>query len=320
MANDGPMASREIRILTPFRGGALDRVLERAPDARVIVIPEHGEPPADAHGEVLLIPPWDTGNLRAVLERGVRWIHTIGTGVDRFPFELLGDRILTCARGASAIPIAEWVVAVMLAFEKRLPEAWVHEPPETWSVGFHLGGLHGKTLGLVGLGGIGLGVARRVLPFGMRVRALRRTSKASDLAGVETVGDLADLLSSADHVVLAVPLTAATRHVIDRRALAQVKRGAHLVNVSRGALVDHDALREALDDGRIACASLDVTDPEPLPAGHWLYAHPQVRLSPHVSWNMPGAFDILLDGFVDNLLRYQAGEALEGRVDLEEGY
>jgi phosphoglycerate dehydrogenase-like enzyme len=314
------MAAREIRILTPFRGGALGRVLERVPEARVIEIPERDEPPPEVTGEVLLIPPWDTGNLRAVLERGVRWVQTIGTGVDRFPLALLGDRILTCARGASAIPIAEWVVAVMLAFEKRLPGVWVHEPPEHWSVGFHLGSLHGKTLGLVGFGGIATGVAERVLPFGMNIRALRRTGRPGETPGVEIVARLDDLLSSADHVVLAVPLTAETRHLLDRRSLAHVKPGVHLVNVSRGGLVDQDALREALDDGRVACASLDVTDPEPLPAGHWLYTHSRVRLSPHVSWNMPGAFDLLLESFVDNLLRYRAGQPLEGQVDLVAGY
>jgi len=314
------MAARPIRILTPFRGAALGRVLKRVPEACVIEIPDRDVPPPDVHGEVLLIPPWDTGNLRAVLERGVCWIQTIGTGVDRFPFELLGDRILTCARGASAIPIAEWVVAVMLAFEKRLLDAWIHEPPEHWSVGFHLGSLHGKTLGLVGFGGIGVGVAERVLPFGMSIRALRRTGTPADRPGVEIVTCLDDLLSASDHVVLAVPLTAETRHLINRGSLAHVKPGVHLVNVSRGGLVDQNALREALDDGRVACASLDVTDPEPLPAGHWLYTHSRVRLSPHVSWNMPGAFDLLLESFVDNLVRYRTGQPLEGRVDVAAGY
>jgi phosphoglycerate dehydrogenase-like enzyme len=99
-----------------------------------------------------------------------------------------------------------------------------------------------------------------------------------------------------------------------------VKPGAHLVNVSRGSLVDQDALRTALDDGRIARASLDTVDPEPLPAGHWLYEHPQVLLSPHLSWSMPGAFDLLLDTFIANLRHLQRGEALEGLVDFASGY
>ena len=99
-----------------------------------------------------------------------------------------------------------------------------------------------------------------------------------------------------------------------------MKPGAHLVNVARGALVDQDALRAALDEGRVAMASLDAVEPEPLPDGHWMYGHPRVRLSPHVSWHMPGAVDLLLERFIDNLRRWRAGEPLTGVVDREAEY
>jgi phosphoglycerate dehydrogenase-like enzyme len=94
----------------------------------------------------------------------------------------------------------------------------------------------------------------------------------------------------------------------------------HLVNIARGALIDQDALRAALDNGTVAMASLDAVEPEPLPEGHWMYEHPQVRLSPHISWSMPGAFDVLFDTFVENLRRYQNGEKLTGEVDVAAGY
>ena len=132
--------------------------------------------------------------------------------------------------------------------------------------------------------------------------------------------DLNDLLASADHLLLAAAATATTRHLIDDRSLAHVKRGVHLINVARGSLVDQDALRRALDDGRVALASLDTVEPEPLPQGHWLYSHPQVRLSAHVSWNMPGAIDGIFETFLENLHRYRAGETLEGIVDVKQGY
>jgi phosphoglycerate dehydrogenase-like enzyme len=102
--------------------------------------------------------------------------------------------------------------------------------------------------------------------------------------------------------------------------LAAAKPGLHLVNVARGALVDQDALRDALDEGRVAMASLDAVDPEPLPPGHWMYGHPRVRLSPHVSWNAPGAAHVLLDRFVENLHRWRARQALAGVVDRTAGY
>jgi phosphoglycerate dehydrogenase-like enzyme len=284
-------------------------------------VPTEGEVAPEVRGEVLLTFAWGSKNLPALLDRGVAWVHTIGTGVDRFPLEALAahpDCVLTCSRGASAVPIAEWVMAMLLAFEKHLPDVWISEPPERWNV-LDLGGLHGRTLGLLGLGGIALAVARRALPFGMRVLAHRRNDAPSPLAGVETVS-FERLLAESDHLVIAAPATPATRGLIGADALRRVKPGLHLVNVSRGALVDQEALRSALDDGRVARASLDTVEPEPLPAGHWLYTHPRVRLSPHGSWNAPGALDTLYDAFARNLARYRAGEPLEGRVDLEQGY
>jgi phosphoglycerate dehydrogenase-like enzyme len=312
-------AARTLRVLCHVPLGLLARIGRELPAVTLEQVPREGEPAPGVAGEVLLTPTWGSPNLAQVLARGVRWVHAYGTGVDGFPFELLGGRPLTCSRGASAIPIAEWTLAVMLAFEKRLPESWVREPPEHWNMA-SLGGLHGRSLGLIGLGGIGQAVAARALAFGMRVRALRRTQQPSPLAGVEIARDLRALLAASDHVVVAAPATVVTRHLLGREALAWVKPGVHLVNVARGDLVDQDALRAALDDGRVARASLDVADPEPLPAGHWLYAHPKVRLSPHTSWSGPGALDRLLDPFVANLRRYLAGEPLEHRVDLEQGY
>jgi len=254
-----------------------------------------------------------------LLRRGVRWVHTIGTGVDRFPLDQVGDRILTCSRGASAVPIAEWIVTMMLAFEKRLPGVWVSEPPERWSLGADLGSLHGRVLGLVGLGSIGLGVARRVEPFGMRIVACRRTTAPAPTPGVE-IASFEQVLARADHLVVAAPATPATRHLLGERAFTALKPGAHVVNVARGSLIDQEALRRALDSGRVARASLDTVDPEPLPAGHWLYAHPRVRLSPHVSWSMPDAMDAFRAIFIENVRRYRRGEDLYGLVDVGEGY
>ena len=313
------MSDRALRVLSHVPRGLLSELSERFPSVELVPVPARGEPAVDLRGEVLLTQAWGSENLAALLSRGIRWVHAYGTGVDAFPFSLLDGRPLTCSRGASAIPISEWVLAVMLAAEKQLPETWVSEPPEHWSIAF-LGGLHGRTLGLIGLGGIGCAVARRALGFGMRVLAHRRSDRASPVAGVEMVSDLDELLEESDHLVVAAPATRETRHLLDARRLARLKPGAHLVNVARGSLVDQEAVREALDAGRLARASLDVAEPEPLPAGHWLYTHPRVRLSPHVSWSGPGALDRLLDPFLENLRRYLEGEPLRGLVDVDLGY
>jgi len=175
-------------------------------------------------------------------------------------------------------------------------------------------------LALVGLGGIGTAVARRALAFDMKVKALRRTAAPSPLAGVRTVKTIGELVGDADHLVLAAPATPKTQHLVNADVLAQVKPGVHLVNVARGALVDHDALRAALDDGRVAMATLDTVEPEPTPEGHWLYFHPKVRLSAHVSWYNPDLQRAALDIFVDNLGRFERGETLREIVDPGEGY
>jgi phosphoglycerate dehydrogenase-like enzyme len=310
-----------VKVIVQTREALIQYLARALPDVEFVYVAPDGEPPPGVEGEVLLTWTSATPNLARVLARGVRWIHTLGTGVDDFPMALLDDRhVLTCSRGASGIPIAEWVLAMMLAFEKRLPETWIHAAPaRKWGRGA-LGGLYGRTLGLVGLGGIGLAVAERALPFGMRVRAFRRHAAASPLGGVEIVASLSELLPTADHVVLAAPATAETRHVLDAAAFAAMKDGVHIVNIARGALVDQDALRRALDAGRVAMASLDAVDPEPLPDGHWLYTHPKVRLSPHVSWSMPGAAELLLDTFVANVRRYRAGAPLDGIIDRSAGY
>jgi phosphoglycerate dehydrogenase-like enzyme len=108
--------------------------------------------------------------------------------------------------------------------------------------------------------------------------------------------------------------------MIDAAALRLMKDGVHLVNIARGALVDQDALLAALDAGKVGRASLDVVDPEPLPAGHPLYTHPNVRLSPHISWSAPRTMRQTMQLFLDNLQRYQNNEPLNGLVDVEAGY
>ncbi len=285
--------------------------------ADVITLDRDAAAPPEA--EVLVTMPTDRASLTRTLSPGIRWVHALAAGVDGFPFDLVGECTLTCSRGASAGAIAEFVLAAMLSFEKDLPAQWLHEPPARWNFA-RLGGLAGRTLGLVGLGAIGTETARRALAFDMAVSAVRRTGAPSPVAGVTITRDLPTLLAGSDHVVVAAPATPATRHLLDRRAFDAVKPGAHLVNVSRGSLVDQEALIAALDDGRVAMASLDVVDPEPLPAGHPLYAHSRVHLSAHVSWSSPETGRRTLELFADNFRRYRAGEVLRGVVDVDAGY
>jgi phosphoglycerate dehydrogenase-like enzyme len=244
----------------------------------------------------------------------LRWLHLRSAGTDEFPDWIFDVPLLTVTRGAQAVAIAEFVLAALLAHEKHLPQVWIHDAA-AWQR-HALGTLEGRTLGLLGFGRIGQEVARRAVPFGMRVLAHRRTATPIDVADVIAV-PLATLLGEADHLVLAAPLTAATRGLLGETAFKRMRPGAHLVNVARGAIVDNDALRAALDGDRLAAATLDVCDPEPLPAGHWLYTHPRVRLSPHVSYSAPGTSPRAAEAFLDNLRCYLAGtpDRMSGQVD-----
>ena len=248
----------------------------------------------------------------------VQWIQLLSAGADGFPPWYFDAPQLTCSRGPTARPVAEFALAAIFAHAKGMPQVWIGDAAD-WRPQ-PLAMLHGATLGIVGFGAIGRTLAMLALGLGMRVLVSRRSpGPVSDMDAVMAVA-LEQLLRESDHVVLAAAATPDTRHLIDRAALRHVKPGLHLVNVARGSLLDQDALVEALDDGRIACASLDVTEPEPLTAGHRLYTHPAVRLSPHLSWYDPALRARLADEFVHNLRNFLAGLPLSNLVDRQRGY
>ena len=307
-----------VRVLNLLGPPAEDAARAAVPDAEILSYPGT-EGPDDVRAEAMF-SVWQPAPIHDRLDDiGVRWMHIPGTGVDGWPREILAARTVTCARGVSAVPIAEYVLAAILAFEKDMPKIFLEEKPEHWNFA-QLGELAGKTIGIVGLGGIGEAVASRALAFDCRVRALRRRPEQGAPPGVELASDLDDLLASADHVVIAAPATNATQHLLDAAAFEAMKPGAHLVNIARGSLVDQDALRRALDDDRVAMATLDTVTPEPLPEGHWMFSHPKVRVTAHVSWASPHAWDRMLQSFADNLARFAADEPLVGVVDPDEGY
>ena len=299
-------------------GLAIDRLRTEFPE--VEFVDASNEPPDAAVEAEVLFGGWDDAKVVPLLDRGVEWIQLPGTGIDGVSRGVL-DRVptVTCARGASAIPISEYVLATMLAFEKGFPDFWLHEPPERWNYQ-RMDSLAGKTIALVGLGGIGTAVAKRALAFEMQVRAMRRTATPSPIAEVDIVTSIAELVDGAHHVVLAAPGTEKTARILDADAFAAMCEGVHVVNIARGTLVDQDALRAALDSGKVARASLDTVDPEPLPAGHWIYEHPRVFLTPHSSWASRDLVGAAIDIFCANLRRYLDGEPLLHVVDVAEGY
>lgn len=241
----------------------------------------------------------------------LRWLQLPSAGTDGYPDWLFDVPYVTSAPAINAAAIAEFAIAAMLAYEKRMPACWIHEAAEwkPWS----LGTLHGRTLGVAGLGAIGSSLARLALAFGMQVIGLRRTD-VRPMEGVELVANREALAARADHLVLCLPATAQTRNFVDADLLARCKPGVHLVNVARGDLIDQQALLDALDRGIIGAATLDVTTPEPLPAGHPFYAHTRVRLSPHIAWSTPHSVPRLVELFLKQFELLSAGQSLHHRV------
>ena len=288
---------------------AIEHIAARFPDVTVIDI--SSGVPEGSRAEVLFggLSPHSS----EAMASGVRWVQSVGTGIDALSPQIRAAPILTSARGASAVAISEYVIASMGAFARQFPKNWLEAPPEHWNYQ-PASVLAGSTLSLFGFGGIAQRIARIAVAMEIEVVAMRRRPEPSPFDGVTMVGTLSELVSVADHLVIAAPATQLTHHVIDDDAFAMMRPGVHLVNIARAALLDQDALARALDNGIVGRASLDVTDPEPLPAGHWLYSHPKVFLTPHASWCGPAPLSGAIEIFLDNLGRYLANEELIGLV------
>lgn len=248
----------------------------------------------------------------------LRWVFTASVGVDPYPEWLLDAPLVSCGRGVASEEIADYVMSAIYHREKDL-EVVRARGPENWTPS-SFGRVAGTTMGVIGLGAVGSAVARRALASGMRVTSFRRRALPSPVEGVELLGDIGEVVASADHILLALPATDATRLLVDASLLARARPTAHLINIARGSIVDQDALLAALDAGRLAYATLDVTDPEPLPPGHPLWTHPKVRLTPHISGNYLITRDVLLAKVIDNLQRFAAGEPPADIVDPRQGY
>jgi len=261
----------------------------------------------------------------------LRWVQSpaVGVGSLMFPELLASGVVITSARGIRARSIAEHVLGVTIALARRLPIAiraqlqhrWAQEELDGPDVDVRP--LHGQRMGIVGLGSIGRAVAGLAAPFGFRITGIRRRAHEPPPPGVDAVWPperLGDLLAQSDVVVLAAPHTPDTKRLIGRRELDVVKRGALLVNVARGKLIDDDAVIEALKDGRLGGAALDVFTQEPLDPSSPYWDLPNAIVTPHVSGALQDYWTPLVALFAENLRRFERGDALLNVVDKIAGY
>ena len=307
-------------------GSVLTRIRDISPRLTLVTAQELAERPAWL-AEAQILYTHQIAPERIALATKLKWIQTLGAGVEWLLTPELRRRealIVTNASGIHAQPIAEHVFGFVLMFARQLHRAVRQQAASNWDsadLRDKVTTLSGATLGVVGLGAIGLRIAQIAQAFGMRVTALKRT--ATPAPGVERVfgpGQLVPFLKEAEYVINTLPLTDQTRGLFGAAEFAAMRSDALFVNIGRGGTVQTDALINALKSGSIAGAALDVVDPEPLPSDHPLWSLDNVILTPHYSGAHPGYVQRASAIFLENLVSYLAGEQLVNVVDKHAGY
>jgi len=238
------------------------------------------------------------------------------------PFDWLppGVMLLNNA-GAHAVKAGEFAIMSLLMLANRVPEMVTHQRAGRWQKLWGAA-LDGRRVTVVGLGSLGGAAAMQAARFGMHVTGVRTTARPHPhCAEVIATAELDRVLPQTEFLVLACPLTEATRGLLDRRRLGLLPRGAGLVNIGRGALVDQEAMCDLLDDGRLSGAVLDVFTPEPIPPDHRLWTTRNLVISPHTAADDPNTYNPRsLDLFFDNLRAWREGRAMPNRFDPARGY
>jgi len=260
----------------------------------------------------------------------LKWIHSTAAGVAQLMYPELRDSgiLVTNPSGIFSVPMAEHVIGLLLALARNFPDSvrqqdrarWSQQ--ELWDKPQHLTELNGKVLLIVGYGSIGREVAKRAKALDMRVWGVTRSGQGDRTQAEKmfAAAQLQEALPDADYVLIAAPETAETKHLIGATQIARMKRGARLINVGRGSLLDEAALIHALELGSLGGAALDVVQTEPLPAESPLWRTPNLMLTPHTSAVSDRLWERETALLMDLLERWFDGRELFNRVDFARGY
>jgi phosphoglycerate dehydrogenase-like enzyme len=281
-------------------------------NVEAVLYPIDGSPMPDLSSVELIVP---LGPARAAVQEllagppgRLRVIQTLSAGVDWLVGRVPEHVIVCNARGIYDAPLAEWVVGAILAMQRGHVRARDQQAKAAWEF-FEPDELRGRRVVILGIGAIGSAIAARLLPFEVDIVAVGRTARP----GVHGLGDLDDLLPTADVLVAMLPLTRETTGLLDARRLALLPDGALVVNAGRGRTVDTVALTREAESGRLR-AALDVVDPEPLPADHPLWSLPNVLVTPHMAGDSPSTTRRCFELAGDQVRRFAAGESLINEV------
>ena len=304
----------------------IERIIEAAgPGTTVSVVDSDGEA-LEFAAEADVVLGFVTPQLYAAAPN-LRWVHAIASGVNRYLYPEFrdGEVMLTSEKGQVGPQLADHAFALLLALTRKVAAA-IRLGPEAWeqrrALRMEETELTDKVMGIVGFGGTGRAVATRAAAFGMRCLALDRDALdgGEHVEAVWPMQRFQELLGASDVVAVCCPLTPETHGLFGREAFAHMRRGAYIVNVTRGEIIDGDALIEALDSGQLAGAGLDVVPIEPLPADHPLWSRDDVVMTPHAAGASQLRAPRNIERFCGNLRRLRAGEALEGLIDKQAGY
>ena len=258
----------------------------------------------------------------------LKWIQSPSSGVNYYtaiPELVEGEVLLTSASGTHAVCVAESAIAMILAHTRGITESQEYRRSRQWAfrqIRPRLVELTGSTVGIVGLGNIGRAVARRLHAFEARIVAVDLSAERPPyVEEVRPLDRLHDLLRESDYVVITVPFTEKTEGLIGDREIRQMKPTAMLVGISRGGIIDQDALLAALREGRLAAAALDVFNPEPLPEDSPLWDESRLIMTPHIAGGTQLERHAILEIFTENLSRFVAGDLpLRNQADKPRGF
>lgn len=302
---------------------------ERWPQMRVAHLPDFERLPAELPDTDIFVG-YSLRPEQLQYAKALKWIHSTAAGVAQLTYPELraAKLIVTNARGIFSVPMAEHAMGMLVALARNFPAAMQHQArahwsqQDLWNTPQRLTEVNGASLLIVGYGSIGREIARLASAFGMRVTGVTRSGRSEPGAAgrIVPVSELDRVLPDADYVLIAAPETSETKHMFDAARLARMKRGARLLNVARGSLIEETALIAALESGALAGAALDVTSTEPLPPESPLWRAPNLMITPHVSAVSDRLWRRETQLLMELLEQWFRGEELSNRVDLERGY
>lgn len=256
--------------------------------------------------------------------RSLKWMQLSSSGASQFGEKLDDEILLTCSTGAFGSSVSEHLLAILFAVMKNLPFYLAEQQKSNWVQFLPQSLIEGSTVLVIGTGDIGSSFARKVQALGATTLGCKRTPSPPipGFDAIYTVDQLDIILPQADIIVLALPETTSTTHLIDKKKLLLMKKDAIIANGGRGSAIDTEALCDVMESGHLAAAALDVTEQEPLPSNHRLWTTPRVLITPHAGGGflVSNTLNRIFDISYDNLRRYKEGKPLLNNVDRKTGY